>query len=93
MNDPKLTELLRCWRDVEPPANFEANVWRRIRLANAGRPAEVGWLDWLWQPGVAVLIAAIIGLAVAHPPRRELGFMSAGTLAGGYVKLISGGAR
>jgi anti-sigma factor RsiW len=87
-NDAKLKALLRHWREIEPPANFEANVRRRIRLAEAEAPP---WL--LWRPAFAMAVAASIvigvtgGVLSARQTRGELQFMSAGTLAGGYERM------
>ncbi len=104
-NDEKLRTLLRQWRDIEPAGNFEANVRRRIRLATAEAP-QVSWLvELLWRPAFAVAAALVVSVAIgssagvmtatksARAARGELQFMSAGTLAGGYAKLASQGAR
>jgi len=101
--DDKLSSLLRQWRDVEPAGNFEANVRRRIRLAVVDSPRSA-WLAGLsWRPAisVAVAVSVIIGSSAgivtavksARPTSGELQFLSAGTLAGSYVKLSSEGAR
>jgi len=91
--DDKLSALLRQWRDVEPAGNFEANVRRRIRLANAesSRPSWLAGL--LWRPAVAVAVVVSIvfgssaGILSANRQHAEMQFMSAGTLAGGYERL------
>src|ERR1035438_1561092 len=53
-NDNKLRALLKQWRDIEPQGNFEANVWRRIRVAADQHPERMSVLDaigrLLWQP-------------------------------------------
>ena len=102
-NDDKLKALLKQWRDVEPPANFEANVWRQIR-ANATQPTErinlielIGRLLWqpAWSMAAALVVAAIVGIwgGVASAPRHqdtskaELQFLSPGTLAGSYLQM------
>ena len=107
-NDNKLSELLKKWRDVEPNVNFEANVWRRIRLASAEEPERVGIVEWaqrlMWRPALAtavamVVVGSVIGSSAGVLTARgtvsvgsgELRFLSAGTLAGGYVKLSSEG--
>ncbi len=103
-NDPKLSALLRQWRDIEPSANFEANVRRRIRLVEADEPERVSVLELLfghrvWQSALAVAAALVMSVTIGSSlgvvtSRRaapvasgELGFMSAGTLAGGYAQL------
>ena len=92
MNDEQLRELLKKWCDMEPSANFQANVHRRIRLATRTPPPQS---IWLWRPAfaVALLIGVIVGAwtgrGSADQPRVEMQFMSAGTLAGGYVRLAT----
>ena len=86
MNDSDLSKLLRQWRDIEPPGNFEANVRRRIRLATP-EPKPI----WLWRPvfaavALSILIGASAGILSSRPQRAEMEFMSAGTLAGGYTR-------
>jgi hypothetical protein len=108
-NDDKLKALLKQWRDIEPKANFEANVWRRIRLTEAEQPESVTIVEWLqrllWQPAFSVVAAVAIALAVGawggvrsapqRPNRQqsELGFLSPGTLAGSYAQLTMRGVR
>ena len=101
-NDKKLRALLRQWRDIEPRGNFEANVWRQIRLAADKRPTRLSLFEamgrLLWQPAwsvaAAVLLATFVGVwgGVASVPRRtdaaraELQFMAPGTLTGSYLQ-------
>jgi hypothetical protein len=108
-NDDRLGALLKQWGDIEPRANFEANVWRRIRRAEAGRPQRIAvgeWLRrWLPQPVLAttavVVVSALIGSSAGVLSARgragvtsgELQFLGSGTLAGGYVNLATGRAR
>jgi hypothetical protein len=89
-NDDKLSNLLRQWRGVEPPGNFEANVRRRIRLA-AEQPRKSWLAGLLWRPALAaavlsILIGSSAGILSARPQQPEMQFMSAGTLAGGYSR-------
>ncbi len=100
-NDDKLRALLRQWRDIEPQGNFEANVWRRIRVA-ADRPERVGLIDvmgrLLWQPAwsvaAALFVAALVGVwggvaSISRPAdtsQAELQFLAPGTLAGSYLQ-------
>jgi hypothetical protein len=109
-NDDKLRALLKQWRDIEPPGNFEANVWRRIRLAEAEKPERVSVIElflrnWPYKPAMSIAAAVaasfILGLSlgVLTAPRsasttpKELGFLSSGTLAGGYLRTAAGSAR
>jgi anti-sigma-K factor RskA len=104
--DQQLSDLLKHWPDIEPPPNFTAEVWRRIRLSleqPAVDDARVGhWLRrWLWQPAFSVATALVIGAVVGtwggmrsvRPQStlaQEVGFLAPGTLAGSYLRLTSG---
>ena len=108
-NDQRLNALLRQWREVEPKANFEANVRRRIRLAQPEEPERVTLADWLRrllsQPVFSMVAATVIAVfagvwggvrSVRKPvtaPQAELGFLGRGTLSGSYVTAVSEGAR
>ncbi len=94
MNDPKLNKFLRQWRDVEPRGNFDDNVLRRIRQAEA-IPVRNSWFDWLRQPALATIAAVVIGLmagtigGLQSAPRQtsELEFMAPTTLTGAYLTM------
>ncbi len=101
-NRDKLSQLLKQWRDIEPPASFQADVRRRIRLAQTEELERVTVAEWLqrllWRPAPALAVAVVasillgssIGLLTAPPTsaaRGELRFLSAGTLAGGYLHM------
>ena len=108
-NDDKLSALLKQWRDIEPPGNLEANVWRQIRVAAEPAVDTVNWIDvigrLLWQPAwsvvAAMAVAVIIGVwgGIASVPRQidrpkaELRFFSSGTLVGSYAQMTSKGAQ
>lgn len=101
-NEDKLRALLKQWRDIEPRASFEANVWRQIRVATDQRPEPVSWFEamghLLWQPAWSVAVALFLALFVgvwggvssssgpADTSRAELQFMAPGTLAGSYLQ-------
>jgi len=101
-NDDKLRALLKQWCDIEPQGNFEANVWRRIRVVADGRPERVGLIEaigrLLWQPAWSVaatlFMAALVGVwggvvSTSRPvdtSRAELQFLAPGTLAGSYLQ-------
>jgi hypothetical protein len=88
--DDQLHRLLQQWREIEPAANFEAQVWRRIR-----QPAPA-WADWLraWvpRPAVALPVAVAAGVVIgigsglfsvpAVPATEQLSFLAPHTLAG-----------
>jgi hypothetical protein len=101
-NDDKLRALLKQWRDIEPQGNFEANVWRRIRVVADQRPERVSLIEaigrLLWQPAwsvaAALFVAALVGVWggvvstswPANTSRAELQFLAPGTLAGSYLQ-------
>ena len=100
-----MNERLRAWRGIEPRADFEAEVWRRV----AAEP--VAGLDWFlalrdWfgvRPALAsaaaLLLAVAIGLgstyALAQPAREGLAIstpsLQGSTLAGTYLAMTTGG--
>jgi hypothetical protein len=108
-DDDKLSSLLKQWRDIEPRANFEANVRRRIRLATTDAPERGGWMELLQrltrQPAFSIAAAVVVGLIVGmwggiksapqvtNRAGMELQFLSSGTLAGSYVSLTREGRR
>ncbi len=68
-NDDKLRALLKQWPEIEPRASFEADVWRRIRLASANEPervslAELLWRRLLWQPAFSVAAALMVSVII-----------------------------
>ena len=62
--DDKLNKVLRQWRDIEPSANFEAHVHRRIHLAAAEEPEWISIVEWahrlMWRPALAAVAAVIV---------------------------------
>ena len=100
MNDEQLQALMRQWRDIEPAGNFEANVRRRIRLAST-EPRQSLLIELFWRPAFAMTTAAVISIAIgsftgilsSNRQRTEMQFMSAGTLAGGYLQLTAEGRQ
>jgi len=104
-NYNNLHRLLQQWRGIEPAGNFEANVWRKIRLARPTTAPTLAELvkRWLTQPAFALAAAAVIAVVVGSAAgvlttrrpdaNQEIGFFSTGTLAGGYAKLMAGGSQ
>jgi hypothetical protein len=85
MNDPQLSNLLHRWRDIEPRANFEQNVHRRIRQA---APEPVRPVTWLWPVTAATLVALVIGgWTGLHTRTEATGFLASDTLTGRYMEL------
>jgi anti-sigma-K factor RskA len=107
--DDKLSSLLKQWHDIEPRANFEANVRRRIRSAQAPEADRISviefWRRLLWQHALAtaavVAASVIVGTSAgvfsvsrsAEHAHADFGFLSHGTLAGSYLKLASEDGR
>jgi protein translocase SecG subunit len=97
LNDDQLRELLKRWKDIDPKANFEANVWRRIRLGKAEQPERITVAEWLRrllpQPALAmataVVVSAIIVFLVLSQDVKGGGL--AGALGGGAVQSAFGG--
>lgn len=104
-NDDKLKALLKQWRDIEPRGNFEANVWRQIRISAAEGTERISLAEaisrLLWQPAWSVAATLAVALAIgvwggvasssrrADTSRAELQFLAPGTLAGSYLQLGS----
>ena len=105
--DPRLSEVLRKWKDVKPRTGFESRVLARIRAADDS--ATEPW--WLWLRDVlplrfyAAALAALAGIAVgisaatlsrsgtAGPRPTEFAVAGPGTLSGQYLAALSGGNR
>jgi negative regulator of sigma E activity len=105
--DDQLRTRLREWRGLEPRADFEAEVWRRVAAsAVPGVEWFVALREWfgvrpLLANAAAVLLAVAVGigslLAVAQPQREvftmNLPTLHGQTLAGNYLAMTSGGMR
>lgn len=97
-NDDKLKQLLGRWSEIEPRAQFEADVLRRVRQLTPERP---GWLERFglqpaWVQAVAMLAGIVIGAYAGLSPApmsQDVAQLKSGTLAANYVSMISGGAR
>jgi hypothetical protein len=96
-NDDKLKQLLGQWREIEPRAQFEADVLRRIRQT---APQRQGWLERfglqpIWVQAVAMLAGITIGLYAGlspTPTTQDAALLKPGTLTGNYVSMIAGGS-
>ncbi len=104
--DEQLRGLLKQWQGLEPGADFESGVWRRIAFQRSVpvRVSTVSVLrEWLLpEPAwaMAVIAAVVVGIfAGMTPPRQSAAHISAvilaspATLAGSYLKMASGGVR
>ena len=104
-NQDKFRSLLKRWRDIDPPTNFEANVWRRIRATRTEPVSSFNWIDLIgsllwqrsWSVAITVTLAVAVGIwggivSVPHRPdsaRAELQFLAPGTLAGSYLQMAA----
>jgi len=90
--DDQLHRLLQQWKEIEPPTNFDAQVWRRLRQS---KPTFADWLrSWLPQPAFTLGAAAIVGAAIgvaggwfSVAPASGFGLLGPDTLAGSYVRM------
>ncbi len=103
--DERLSALLQQWKSVEPQANFEAAVWRRIRAdqvvdRGSWRFVET-WREWLAPLPAWVNVAAAAGIVVgvgmglstpAAPGGRQADepLLHSQTLAGSYLAMATG---
>jgi hypothetical protein len=102
--DEELNARLRAWRGIEPRADFEAEVWRRVAAAPA---AGVDWFlalrEWFGvrpalASAVALLLAVAVGLgstfALSQPARAGLAIgtpsLHGSTLAATYLAMTTG---
>ncbi len=68
--DQQLSNLLKQWPDIEPPSDFRAKVWQKIRAEEAHKSQSMSlgellhrWLQaQLLQPVFSVVTAVVIGL-------------------------------
>jgi len=95
--DDKLKQLLGQWREIEPRAQFEADVLRRIRQT-VPETRSIGWFNapLLWANAVAVLMGIVVGAYAGLSPisnRNDVALLKPGTLTGNYVSMISGGEQ
>jgi hypothetical protein len=101
-NDDQLDQLLRQWKEIEPTADFDAAVWRRIAgTFPEHKPSFADWLRdavraWLPRPAFAMAAAVVIGAGIgvasgvfSVAPERGFGFLAPDTLAGGYVRIAA----
>ena len=96
-SDDKLKQLLGQWRDIEPGAQFEADVLRRLRQPVV---EHVNWVERFglqpaWVQAVAMLAGIALGASAGLSPAprsRDVALLKPGTLACNYVSMIKGGA-
>lgn len=93
-SDDKFKQLLGQWHEIEPRAQFEADVMRRIRQS-APETGKTGWFGQLaWANAMALVLGITIGTVAGLSPitsRQDVALIKPGTVAGNYVSMISGG--
>jgi hypothetical protein len=90
--DDQLHRFLQQWKDIEPSADFDARVRRRIPEP---QPTFADWLcGWLPRPafalGAAAVVGAVIGVAggwFSVAPASGFGLLGPDTLAGSYIRM------
>lgn len=105
MRDPRLHTLLGRWQGIEPRADFEAGVWRRIHAASEPDTADVPLfvMPSPWRrlhPAVVTALAAsvaiVVGvwaggsLAARGHDRGAPPLLHTQTLAGAYLAMAAG---
>jgi hypothetical protein len=101
-----LGALLQQWKSVEPQADFEAAVWRRIRADRVadrgGRRFVETWREWLdplpaWVNVAAAAAGIVVGVGMgfsaqpAHGGRQaDEPLLHSYTLAGSYLAIATG---
>lgn len=107
--DDRLSALLQEWKGIEPRANFETAVWRRIRTVSVLESQGQSLVDILrdcilphpvWVNALAAMAAIMVGvLAGFSVPSARDGRQTAEpllhsqTLAGSYLAMASGDTR
>lgn len=107
--DERLTALLHEWRGVEPQANFEAAVWRRIRAVPTPEQRRLSmgeaWREWfgprlVWVNAIAAAAGVVIGVGLAFSGtglrddrHANEPLLHSETLAGSYLAMMTGETR
>lgn len=107
--DERLSMLLREWKGATSPPNFEAAVWRRIRIASAPEQRRLRLVttlrEWLvprpaWANTMAAAAGIVVGVGLAFSTPVAHGGRSAAeplldsqTLAGSYLAMVTGETR
>lgn len=107
--DERLNSLLHEWRDIEPSANFETEVWRRIHAASMPRQQDtpssitshkmvVLRLAWINAMATAAGLVIGVGLAFSTSPTHgglhaDEALLHSQTLTGSYLTMVAGATR
>ena len=102
-HDERFNSLLREWRDIEPSANFETEVWRRIRAASvtgqqgvttSTTPRKVVVLRLAWVNAIAAAAGLVIGIGLAFSmpavhdgAHADEALLHSQTLTGSYLTM------
>lgn len=101
--DEGVSVLLGSWKAPDPPADFEAAVWRRIQGVHAAETGPLRGLhgvfgpSWAWLNALAAAAGIIVGITlsfwtVARHERLPITvtWPHSQTLAGSYLAAVSG---
>ncbi len=107
--DERLSAWLSAWQGIEPRADFEGAVWRRIRAAAVPKPQGLPRIatlrQWMlphpaWASAIAATAAIMVGVLVGRfvPAGHESGahsepLLHPQTLAGAYLAMARGENR
>ena len=89
--DDELGQVLKQWRGVEPPADFNARVCARVRQMECPRAFP---RPQLLAAAASILLSLGIGLSVGLlRSERSSDEVKLSTIAGDYARLVQGGTR
>jgi hypothetical protein len=98
--DEHLTALLQEWQGIKPGANFEAEVWAKIRHTSQPHIRERVRPSSAWANALAMAAGLVlgVGLAFTAPSTHERthgdsSLLQTHTLTGSYLALAAGGIR
>ena len=100
-SEKRLLDLLHTWRDIEPQADLEEAVWRRIHTAADVQPVSKGLLAWfvprpVWLSAAAAGIGVVLGVGLAistssaTDDQHNAMLLRSSTLAGSYLTMVAG---
>lgn len=107
--DERLHSLLHEWRGIEPSANFETEVWKRIHAASVTEqqdtpssitPRKAVVLRLAWANAIAAAAGLVIGIGLAvatsathDGSHADEALLHSQTLTGSYLTMVAGVTR